>query len=413
MNQFRYRSIWLIILVFLTVIAVHPSYSTRFNNITFKINNPSQISSNLTGNVSLIIINTDYTYAQEQNDSILRAMKMNSSLLTNYPNLNFTVFYPENMTEAKDLTNNSFSSGIYQYIIHVGSSDVRTLISDELALAWDVNFTQVKRVGFIDSKSLSFRDNVTHIDFDKAQGGFITGLKSAGVSENSKIGVLLDYPILAGSSGFFTNEFFRFSETFLSAFIAGTQYASEHLLNRKQIDIKTLAVDRNNLEDESSTSSELDQLLNQFKNEFGADTVVNLLRGLDTQIIEKGNNLGLKIVTLGANQSNAEFSLVQNLDIALYRMIDYWNNTATAINNPTFLNIDLLDEEAMFLSDYNFRGDNEILFALQVNITNGKIIIPTLILRSPQATNGFALTLTFIVLSLVAFYKYTIKKKKQ
>ncbi|MHA2362905.1 MAG: hypothetical protein ACXAC7_03040 [Candidatus Hodarchaeales archaeon] len=408
MNRFRFL---ILIIICISSFIITPSVNINSeSNLIQKLNEQSQITG-LVGNVSLIIIDNNFVYSQEQINPLLSII--NSTLNQTYPDLSFSVFLPKNKTTAIEMMNSSFASEDYQYIVNIGNFDlgyrtstIRQSIPNKLTEYWTNNYTHVKKVGFIDSKSLYSRQNITQVDFDDSQAGFISGIKAADVSINGQIGVILDYPIFNEGSYDLTYNFESYDNNFLSAFLSGVQYASEHLLNRtKELTVKTIAIDRIKLEVDSN--NEIERILTELKDIFGADTIFNLVSGIDSQVLDKANQFSLKTGTRGANNSDATFNIIEMLDVALIELIDNWNSSEQ-ITGYTYT---LSDENVLFLSDYSFNGHNNLLYPIQENVTNGIIKIPTDLFYHPQATNGFEFVFIFIIFSIVTAFHLRKRKK--
>lgn len=407
------RILFFTVFVLLLILPFSSSYSL---NSTTLLDNNAILQTPLAGNVSLIIINENFGHSQKQIDQVTSLIEDNGTLTTgSYPDLNFTIFATDNITEAVEFTNASFRDGNVQHIIHVGFANARRLVPPSIRDEWPVNFTQVVNVGFIDAKSANERRNTTMVDFHDGQAGFLAGIKALDASENGIIGVIQNFPFDAELFGF-GQGFERIDEQFISAFIGGVQYANEHLLNKTfDILIKTIAVDQEALEND--LSNEVSRILKEFKDELNADTVFNLVRGLDSNVVKTGHDMGLSIGTRGTNETGADFSIIERLDEAFLGLLDFWNNTDTMAiftdddtrNDVLRLEYTLADDKAMFLSDYTFKQDNEILLRVQANITLGLISIPINLLRTPQATNFGSLTIIIIAMGTLL---YARKKKR-
>lgn len=358
----------------------------------------------LSGNMTVVVINETILYADEQIESFVDYILDEVQVL--YPNVNVNITYAPGSTEARNITLLALQNNSTDYIVSVGSNFARTLVLHSNIVQWieGINFTHVRNIGFIDSRypfDQSHLERFSVAEFNHGQGGFMAGVKSAVMTENHKIGVLLD-----PSTNFQSNNivFKQNQQTFLSGFIAGVRYAGEHLLNNTDILVKAKAFDNSIYQSPAQTTQ---TLLKDLKESFGADVVLNLMSGVDPVVMTEAATLGLDVVVCGANQTQAQLSMVQRLEVLFMDMLNYWNQTET---EETYSQVFDIGSPAMSLTDYGFGGSDDSMLAIQANVTSGIILVPSNLFLNSKATNGFGYLSIFLVtgsLLLVRRFKHS------
>ena len=407
-KTFSKKNFFLISLLLIFIFSVNTSNFNSIASTKLKL----QENSELNGKIAVIIVNQDNLYSENQISEIENEINVN--LVNDYPELSFNVsVVNDKNTILFEYVAEVLESESPSYVVIIGAIGFsqRGFYSDVL-LNWTQNkgFEYVKNFALIDYlfdidenefKEIDKEDtivnkNVTFQSFDYSQAGFMSGIKSASLTTTNKIGILLDHSfVIDFNNKIASNQGYK-NSIFVKGFISGVEYASEHLLNSTEIQVKS-EIFNNEIESQNA----VDIALNKFS-DFGADIIFNMESGYDELVIQSAKTKNMKIGNLGNNNSDTAFSLVKNIDISLSDLLLNWNVSNLMDYSKKFT---LVDSEIMGLSIYD-----STTIKIQNELLDGKIELPEFIIE--EVIPGFELfAIIFSLITLKKIYKKSSYKK--
>lgn len=420
-------------LLVLTIVIPLIILSSANQGLTFHNNNllsieSKQTANSISGNVTVIIYNVEALYTESQTSQIKNYVEQ--VLTQMYPACHFNVTILGNPQPGNFVFGNVFdqimNSTHPEYVILMGAVGNSQSIYGQLT-NWLVgkNYTNVKQFALVDNMmtkkdlfdnfdpniGIHFKTtekpihNLSLANIDFSQAGFMSGVQSALLTKNDKIGLIVDHTMQID----FTNKistpfsptgfpFYSFDRSnFIMGFIAGVEYSSEFLLKGPTIDIKTVGYDFNNL-------NAVDVMNKNVKNlaDSGVDVIFNMESGLDSTFIQDANLLSIKTGVLGSNNSNATFSEVENSSLIVSNILQSWNQTSSSVD----WTYNVANSSVMHLS---VKPDSR-LSLIKTELLNGSIVIPNYINESKiQGVPGFEFIFVFITLAILVSKKKLIK----
>lgn len=397
-----------VLIIFIIGMASTNTLSINKTEINKKITLNSNQNS-VSGEFKIIIVNQNALYSSNHIDYIVDYININ--LESQFPLINFNISIIDNVSitlSSRVIELLNYSNIKYAAIIGPIGNNNGNLFNNLFNWSEGLFLDHIENLALIDTKNYGLNtnqlSNINFISFDMLQAGFMSGIKSAILTESNKVGILLDYSTVVSFENRFYSDIYLDNEIFVTGFLSGIKYASEHLLDRREILLKTEIFDLT-----KDSDSELTNKLTSFK-EFGADFVFNLQSYFDDKFILKAKELDLKTGVLGDNNTDASFSFVKNTALPLKDLIDHWNSTSGENSSLNF-QYNLANNSYMSLSNYDFQDDYSLLL-VQHLVLNGSITLsPFIDFGNQDIIPGFESSFLFVLLPIYYFRRKKINKR--
>lgn len=352
----------------------------------------------LAGNVTIIVYNAELYYTPDQISAINNTI--NNVLKADYPSLTFNLTVIPNINSNTSIT--TIFSDIVQtnhanYVLFIGAIVQGTEGSFFTSLSnWSqgTNYTNIKQLAMINymrdqafiSQPANKVNSITFASYNLLQAGFMSGVKASFLTKTNKIGLILDHSMQVSFNDKLTASSLNRND-FVTGFIAGIKYSAEFLLKKSNIEIKTESYDF-----ASTSKPDIIMESNVAKlHDFGADTVFNMESGLNNVFLQKAASYSMSTGLLGANDSKADFSFVQNNQVILENILSDWNSSSINYN----LKYTLQNSTVMSLSSMK----DSRLIDVQKLLLNNTITVPSVM--NIEGVPGFELISSLTIFAVI------------